>query len=104
MRADLSRRISISLDMLPDKKTTRVIVSDNGKAHEDTVEACYDNAISLICEKRSNTNTDGVASQESGFSKNGVGCGTALKHMVGKVPCRAPCSMMLWRLAYYLPR
>ena len=83
----IQRRISISLDTLPDK-TPRVILCDNGQAHEDTIAACYDNAISLICEKRSAAaNIEGAASQElrqssASFSKNGIGCGTALKHLV----------------------
>lgn len=57
-------------------------IFDNGVAHEDSLPACYDNALSLICEKKPacripNQNGNGGA----GYSRNGVGAGTALKHL-----------------------
>mmetsp|Transcript_24669 Transcript_24669/g.62132 ORF Transcript_24669/g.62132 Transcript_24669/m.62132 type:complete len:830 (-) Transcript_24669:198-2687(-) len=78
-------RIAIVRDTLPDG-TPRVAIFDNGVAHEDSLPACYDNALSLICEKKPacripNQNGNGGA----GYSRNGVGAGTALKHLAPNV-------------------
>lgn len=90
-------RIVIVKDSLPDG-TTRVAVFDNGSAHDDTLAACYDNALSLVCEKKPhgripNQNGNGGA----GSSKNGLGAGTALKHLVSATNRRGR-SMMQGRL------
>lgn len=77
-------RISVRLDHLPDG-TPRLIICDNGNAHGDTMRECYTNAESLVCEKRSATSDlVGVARQGvgAGYSKNGIGCGAAVKRLV----------------------
>eukprot|EP00192_Tetraselmis_astigmatica_P007317 CAMPEP_0117696466 /NCGR_PEP_ID=MMETSP0804-20121206/28692_1 /TAXON_ID=1074897 /ORGANISM="Tetraselmis astigmatica, Strain CCMP880" /LENGTH=798 /DNA_ID=CAMNT_0005510615 /DNA_START=71 /DNA_END=2468 /DNA_ORIENTATION=+ len=63
--------IAVNLDKLPDGNGLRLTICDNGTAHDDTVPACYNNAVSLVAER--SPTRDATVAVGAGSSKHGTG-------------------------------
>lgn len=77
----VSYRIVVRLVELPDGQTM-LVISDNGRAKEDTPKAALENASSLLSHSKVECSPLEGRSEETDFSVNGVGMQAALKRLV----------------------